>query len=99
MNPVVVIVVVAEVEERVAVVTVDAEMFAGQDLEADAGMPAELGRADAQISGAVDRLDLAAIPAWPAQQEWRNAAAAQAHEERRLYRSLRDLLVEELERL
>ena len=77
MNPSVVVI-VAEVEERVAVVAVDAEMSARQDLEADAGMPAELGRADAQISGAVECLDLAAIPAWPAQQEWRNPAAGPA---------------------
>src|SRR5262245_15979034 len=94
-----VIVVVTEVEERVAVVAVDADVPVRQDLQADAGMPTELGRTDAQVSGAVERLDRAAIPAWPAQQEGRNAAAAHTQEQRRLNRGLCDLFVEELGRI
>jgi hypothetical protein len=77
---------------------VNAEVFAGEDLQADAGVPAELGRVDALI-GVVEQLDLAAIPARPAQQEWRHAATAHPQEERRLDRGLCDLLVQELERL
>jgi len=72
---------------------------AGQGLDADTRVPAEFGRAGTQISGAVDCLDLAAIPAWSAQQERRHVAAGHAHEDRRLYRRLRDLLIDELERL
>jgi hypothetical protein len=46
-----VVVVIMEVEERIAVVAVDTEMSAGQDLEANTGMPAEFGRTDVQIAG------------------------------------------------
>jgi hypothetical protein len=93
------VVIVVEVEERIAIVAVDTEMSAGQDFEANTGMPAEFGRADVQIAGTVECLDRATVPAWPAQQEWRNTAAAQAQEERRLDWSLGDFLVEELGRL
>ena len=93
------IVIVAEVEEGVAVVAVDAEVSARQDLEADAAVPAELGRADVQIRGAVERFDFAPIPPRPTQQEGSNLTAAHPQEERRLYRSLRKFLVEGLRRL
>jgi len=88
-----VVVVVVEVEERIAVIPVDPHVFAGQCLEADAGMLTEFGRLGAQVAGTVDCLDLAAVPAWPAEQEWSNAAAAHAQEERRLYGGLGDFLI------
>ena len=95
---VIVIVIVAEVEEGVAVVAVDAEVSSRQDLQADAGVPAELGRADFQICGAVERFRCTAIPPRPTQHEDRNLTA-RPQEERRLYRSLREFPVEGLRRL
>ena len=93
------VVIVAEVEEGVAVVAVDAEVSSRQELQADAGVPAELGRADVQICGAVERFHFAPIPPRPTQQEGSNLTAAHPQEERRLYRSLREFLVEDLRRL
>ena len=75
------IVVFLEVEEGVPVVTVDAEMSVRPDLEAAAGMPAELGGADALIPGTINYFELAAVPAWPNQQVRRKAALAQTHQE------------------
>ena len=63
------IVVFLEVEEGVPVVTVDAEMSVRPDLEAAAGMPAELGGTDALIPGTINYFELAAVPAWPNQQD------------------------------
>src|SRR5688500_18827342 len=80
---VIVIVIVAEIEEGVAVVAVDGEVSSCQDLEAHARMPPELGRADVQIRGAVERFDFAPIPPGASQQEGSKPAAA-PEEERRL---------------
>ena len=94
---VILLIIVTEIEEGVAVVAVDAEVPARAKLQASAGMPAELGCVDAHI-GPFDRLHAAAIPAGPGQEEGGNAAAGQAQEQGRLYRGLGDLLVDELER-
>ena len=59
----------------------------------------EFRRADAQVARAVECFHLAVVPAWPTEQEWGNTAVAQAHEQGRLYRSLGDFLIHELERL
>ena len=94
----VIVVVFAEVKERVAIVGVDTEMLAQEDFDAAAGMPAELGGAHAQLR-ALDDLYLALVPSRPAEEIRRDAAPRQSHEERGLDRGLGDFLVEEVELL
>ena len=65
------VVVVAEVEEGVAIVAVDPEVTPGKDLEPDAGVPAELGGFHVRVVRSVEQLHLPSVPARAAQQEWR----------------------------
>src|SRR6476659_10602428 len=68
------VVVLAEVEEGVAIVAVDPEVTPGKDLEPDAGVPAELGGFHGRVVRCVEQLHLPSVPTRTAQQVWRDLA-------------------------
>ena len=75
-NSTIVIVVVAEVEKRIAVVAVDSEVAAHAQFEAAAGVPSEFGGADFQVVGwPLERFDASLVPSGPTEQVRLDGAA------------------------
>lgn len=86
------IVVVVEIEKRVAVVAVETEIPAGSDLRADATVPAELVRAGLDVvAPIVDCRDAPVIPTRSAKEVRPERPAREIEQERDLNGGFRDL--------
>ena len=91
------VIVVAEIEEGVAVVAVKPEMLAGQNLEAAAGVPAEFRCAHFVEERAFERFNTALVPTRATEQIRLNRARGKLEQQRHLNGSLLDLLIEKVE--
>src|SRR4051812_21886807 len=90
------VIVLAEIEEGVAIVAMDADVAAEANLEAAAGVPAEF-RGAQRLPRTVKRFNAALVPARTAEQVWLKRSGGKLQQQRCLNRPLTDLLIEKLE--
>ena len=90
------VVVVAEIEKRVAVVTMDPGVAAEAKLQAGAGMPAEF-RGAQRVARTRERFNTALVPTGTAKQIRLKRAGRKLQQQRCLNRPLTDFLIEKLD--
>src|SRR3954471_7745152 len=90
------VIVVAEIEKRVAVVAMNPGVAAEANLEAGAGMPAEF-RGAQRVARTRERFNTAFVPAGTAKQIRLKRAGRKLQQQRCLNRPVTDFLIEQLE--